>query len=383
MGNSAFSISSGFLSSERGSKISKNRQKVFIETLGNYYPFSDDELERLLYFHEQILLHHNPSGRESFSFLQCLGVAAASYIPGVDSNTLKSKVEFLEMNVLPSNFGNSLKFAAFVKEENSLPTSSNSPASPLGISDEFHLDSIVSSYETNPHKKEQLHCFLQGMAEACGRRGGRYALEILFKCCSVDRKEDVADSVQLIDLTYRVALASVYVSNKNYLTLNKGENWGRPEAMIESLRNASKKSMGNRTFGGTDSYYDNAYSGLDKSSNINEEEPASKKGTISKQVFFEWAEDTAPLLPSVLPTFFHALLFADKAFPPSRTPFLFPYFFDNNKSFLLGGSNRSQVYPSLFSFACMSNSLGGMVSSNLSSNLKMTVLSFDEFLIFL
>lgn len=82
---------------------------------------------------------------------------------------------------------------------------------------------------------------------------------------------------------------------------------------------------------------------------------------VTQASFCRWAESVAPLLSSTLSTFFHTLLFPDRPFPPSRTPFLFPRFHGDAGSFLLGGTrgdDYSQAHPRMFTLACLSPSLG-------------------------
>ena len=75
---------------------------------------------------------------------------------------------------------------------------------------------------------------------------------------------------------------------------------------------------------------------------------------VTLDVFLEWAEQTAPCLSACLSTFLHHVLFPDKPYPPSRTPFLYPNLDGQQSAFF-----ESPSSPLLFSLACMSPSLGG------------------------
>jgi hypothetical protein len=80
--------------------------------------------------------------------------------------------------------------------------------------------------------------------------------------------------------------------------------------------------------------------------------------TVSMQTFTMWAETVVPLMSATLPTLMHQVIFHGKPFSPSRQPFLFPDLRDQTSSFF-----DNPFSPRLFSFACMSLSLGGEVSS--------------------
>lgn len=79
------------------------------------------------------------------------------------------------------------------------------------------------------------------------------------------------------------------------------------------------------------------------------------KDHVSLDAVLSWAESTAPLFPATLSTFMHYILFPYKQYPPSRTPFIFPELGEHSSA-IFGQGLCSQ----LFSFACMSRSLGGM-----------------------
>lgn len=369
-------------------KEAKLRQKAFIESLGNRYPFGDDELIRILYYHEYIL--SNSKTDPKHSFLQCLSMGAISLSSPGKVQEILNKVEIMERTILPPSFGNILEQNAFSSRSFSSSTHVPQPVISLSsntpIHNNQHLALIISSYEKDESKMHHLETFLQGLAECCGRRGGRYTLGVLFQCCrstSDSSSFNLVDASQLLELIYRIALACMYLSSSSSLNSNQNDDYDhipmmnikKPEALIQSLIEASKTKSGESSAysGGNFSYsqFGGYGSSLYSTSTSTSSSTNIETGKISKEQLFQWAEETAPLLSSVLPTFFHQLLFSDKPFPPSRTPFLFPYFLnngdnDNNTqlSFLLGGKDGndcSSSYPLLFSFACMSHSLGGMV----------------------
>ena len=77
------------------------------------------------------------------------------------------------------------------------------------------------------------------------------------------------------------------------------------------------------------------------------------QGLVELEDVLDWIDGVAPLFASVLPTFFHELLFSGKAYPPSRTAFEYPKILSESDFF---PNARS---PTLFQFACLSSSLAG------------------------
>ena len=307
--------SSLYVDKEKEAKI---REKEFIEYLGNRYPFGDDELIQLVHYHEEIIIQDD----DATSFLKRLGMIALSH--GGEDSTKNHHFDFMDI-LLPASFGDQMK---------------NRLISNYKRRDGESINTIISSYNENSQKLDHLELFLQGLAECSGRRGGRSTLSVIFQCCCDKHNPNVADASILIESIYRIALACLYLS-ENDDTLDESFSIVKPNGLIVSLLKASSS---------------NEYSSFGSS---------TENGKISKDVFFQWSEEMVPLLSSVLPTFFHQLLFPKKPFPPSRTPFLFPTFHDNDLSFLMGGihgTNISKSYPLLFTFACMSYSLGGLVS---------------------
>mmetsp|Transcript_4991 Transcript_4991/g.14468 ORF Transcript_4991/g.14468 Transcript_4991/m.14468 type:complete len:570 (+) Transcript_4991:244-1953(+) len=74
---------------------------------------------------------------------------------------------------------------------------------------------------------------------------------------------------------------------------------------------------------------------------------------VNEEDVMEWVEQVAPMYGSILPTFLHAIFFPNRAAPPTRSSFDYPRI-----------SQESTVFPTnstplLFSFGCMSPSLGG------------------------
>lgn len=83
-------------------------------------------------------------------------------------------------------------------------------------------------------------------------------------------------------------------------------------------------------------------------------EDSTNEGMVTLDIFLEWAECHAPLLSAALSTFMHHVLFPDRPYPQSRTPFVYPNLRGWESALFEGPSS-----PLLFMFACMSPDLGG------------------------
>lgn len=272
------------------------------------------------------------------------------------------QIRFMEAHLLPPPFGAILEKSTFLSEPSSSLSTTSSPQ-PL-THPSWTLYSIIQSYHSNPHKKSQLETFLQLLSQCCGRRGGRYTLGILFDWCCFSSSTKHVNAHLLIEWLYRFSISCIYLQNPTQpLFQDFLQTPQIPNALVMSLLEATSKHNSSST----QDFYASSYNNLIHTNTSSNTTYKSNSEMITKELFLNWAQETTPLLSSVLPTFFHQLLFADKAFPPSRTPFLFPYFHNPaQNSFILGSPPNGTMpkpyssFPFLFSFACMSNSLGGM-----------------------
>ena len=147
----------------------------------------------------------------------------------------------------------------------------------------------------------------------------------------------------ILDMCYRLAIVTeiLCATDERIEELSKNQD-ASPQSLIQSL--ARKIGKSNQSYS---SYQSN-------------EEQSEDDGVSLKQ-FTEWSESTVPLLSSILPTFFHNLLFPTKPYPPSRTPFIFPNLSlsDQPSAFFSYATS-----PLLFAFGCMSKSLCGKVRNH-------------------
>ena len=324
-------------------KPALTQEQEDIKHLGDRFPFGDDELVRLYRCYQAI----EPSPAKRGSFLSECAVYCTRLPPSEpdpDGSLLKALQEerlllmkAVESKILPKGFGNRLEEVVFLRPQDTAQQSKGN-----------------TEEQDDYTRLARLEKFFDGAA-TCSRRGGRATLGTVFQCCvngidhpldtrdlvHTDGNEIVADVNTVLDLTYRLALASAFLS--------AGEDMGdfipSPEAskhkVMEALSRSTvehvkKKKLRENPYGGT-----------------NEEDPNLKQGLVTKMDFLEWSESNAPLLSSTLPTFMHFVFFPDRPYPPSRTPFVFPRIPSESAFF------NDPSSPLLFTFSSMSSSLAG------------------------
>jgi len=213
-----------------------------------------------------------------------------------------------------------------------------------------------------------LNQFLEGITKLCGRSGLRLSLEVLSILCihcnnnSSSQDEDPrtqrVKAHHLVYLAYQIGLASFLLTPKKSdgdgeesqtycldecMLLQSGLSIENPSLLALSQSLLKVEQFGLE--GGTPAQ-------TPENNNHDSDQ------TVSMQTFTMWAETVVPLMSATLPTLMHQVIFHGKPFSPSRQPFLFPDLRDQTSSFF-----DNPFSPRLFSFACMSLSLGGEVSS--------------------
>lgn len=345
-------------------------RKEQLRRLGNKYPFGDPELTKLIRTHRNLQFSRGSSDTTAnndfilelavhslHSDCDTAHIANNEANPDVklrdtkqDARERKKVIQFIEERILPAKFGYALETAAFVC--NNQITQRTIPET---ISDPFGED-------------EHLDKFLDGVSRS-GRKGGRAALEIMFDACVLIKSEKIVNnqprsvgSSDLIDLGYRLSIASFLLSSEEKLRTEENDagssfwesfvpctsksSLSSLESLSKSLQEAEEE-MANQQ---QPTFYASA-----SSDTIASKKQPLQKHQVSLDAVILWAERTAPLFSATLSTFMHYLLFPDKPYPPSRTPFLFPELGEHGSA-IFGRGLSSQ----LFSFACMSRSLGGM-----------------------
>ena len=313
-----------------------SQQKTLLQRLGDKFPFSDDELRKLIVCFQHTSSKTNVAGNEGLettSFLSDL-VAAASmhstspsedHVVNIEQSRMAHKVKAAE-KILPLQFGDHLRLVCF-KNKNNLSY------------DSFSVDNS-QNVKLNEDERE-LEIFLAGVAD-CSRRGSRMALKVIHACACSLNERSITDPKSLIDLCYRLAIASeIIASSSTEEQINEiGSLSDFPDALTKSLIE-HKKKINERNINGI---YQQ------QGSQIKQPE------VVSLTEFTSWAETVAPLISSVLSTFIHRVLFPSTPFPPSRTPFIFPNLSlsEQPSAFVSSASN-----PLLFTFGCLAKSLSG------------------------
>jgi len=253
------------------------------QKLGERYPFGDKELIKLLAIYESLL----DKGSKPGSFLLKLTLISYCTNPGLKEN------KTFQIRTILDRFG-LRQFDKKLKDKL------------------YHKDA------------DGLTLFLDGVAQ-CNRRGCRKASIALFELCSDDKK--TAKASEVVNLGYRLCLASSYLSQEKLLLPQSSKN--HLNYLYESLLTHEEV------------YFDKLPDGF-----------------VSLERYLSWVEQKFPLFGASLSTFLHHILFPDDPFPASQTPLYFPVLrYDLNNYSSSFFSNPSDAY--LFSFACMSSSLTG------------------------
>jgi hypothetical protein len=306
----------------------------------------------------------------------------------------------IEKHVLPPNFGDTLCENYFTL------------LAPMGSNDLVN-DTNADSPLDAPRRIawERLEKFMDGASET-SRRGSRKALTCIYKCCALHGDTtQKASAKDLIDLAYRLALASTIYKKytKNQIDMEEQDERFRLRALQKEekeMKIQEGKIDSNQEEENADGQQDEdddeeedeeeavippfdpstmfpqdigetlttsllQYSfapsvglsqGLDPGLDGNETSSANGNGKnpnkVSLEIFLAWAETTAPCLSSTIETFMHQIFFPDKPYPPSRSEFVFPNLRHRHSAFVPKKTN-SESSPLLFTFATMSPSLGG------------------------
>jgi Oxidation resistance protein len=293
---------------------------------------------------------------------------------------IKYIMTVIEEHVLPPDFGRTLYERYFALLTPSPPMTEYDQDSPTDAQTKIAWERLVK--------------FINGASET-SRRGSRKALTCIFKCCTKDWNSNVADGKVLLDCVYRLSLAcavySRYMANQDEIIEQKRRLLSFKEKKRANETGQVDSNLGENEVPGSDDETDDddevqeipifdpsslfprpiddclVNSLLEhaaKESSIGmgsmayldttEQSNAGNDGNVSLGAFLEWAEASAPCLSSCLETFMHQVLFPDKAYPPSRSEFIFPNLRGQHSAFF-----GQEASPLLFSFAAMSPSLGG------------------------
>ena len=370
---------------------------TLVKSVGDKYPFGDDEILRiarcLAYLrHTTVALSDDVV---NYSFLSNWAVHASTLPPAaftssngesnrapylnllqVDENLInhnisesdkekrikiRDKMLQIEECILPPSFGQKLEETVFALLTPTMTSSDNFSS----------IDN--SSFLEDDLAMQRLEIFLNGLSDS-SRRGSRKALSVIFNCCVTNTfksaSQMTARASDLLNLSYRLALASMILSGKIHRQQEQNEDKDDntepnndaqgeqydieayypkdiDQSLVESLLAFSKQYSSNLSPAYMSNNFANHNEG--ESNDANEESEV-----VSLEAFTAWTESYVPALSATLETFIHYIFFADKPHPPSRIEFMFPCLRGQNSAFF-----KSSASPLLFSFAAMSPSLGG------------------------
>eukprot|EP00980_Cylindrotheca_fusiformis_P010551 scaffold2334_cov118-Cylindrotheca_fusiformis.AAC.23 len=321
----------GITSSTPEPQLSRRQQDI--KYLGDRMPFGDAELIQLHNaYHERLDL---VSTKQHISFLVDIGVLCFSESSKAEERKLI--LEAVESKILSPNFGNRLYETSFLSSGQASDYDSSSSAMPANDDDDFT-------------RLSKIEAFCDGVA-LCGRRGASKTLSVLVKACqqhpaseenggSDSSQSTLIDPVELVDMGYRVALASAFLS-----AASKDEDVGRylpPETVtshpgLQALSNSLKAFATKRK------------QRIERSST-----PSSESlSLVSAEDVAEWGEHVAPMFAASLSSLIHQVFFPQHPPPPTRSSFEFPILSAESTFF------DTTSCPFLFSFACMSPALSG------------------------
>jgi hypothetical protein len=360
-------------------------QQKDVKYLGDRMPFGDEELH-LIYRAYQTRQQLS----DKISFLTDMGVLTAAPPPGATSgsdnveNHVASErlllLQAVEQKILPPTFGNRLNRTTFLRPQDAASNYND------------YWDGAVEGATTNTNgdggedeytRLARLEKFFDGLSN-CGRRGAKSTLQVLVSCCKPQPAPSFEESngdgtassssttttwinaYELVDLGYRIALASAFLQATARDDEDVGQFFPSPppqneadgdetpdaiQALTNSLLALSALRRRQRQ---REAQRGNPMM-MAASNEINPAADATVSA-VNVQDVEEWAENVAPLFASSLATFTYDVFFPNRPYPPSRTSFDYPRISDDSTFFRHGSS------PLLFSLGCMSSSLSGEVS---------------------
>lgn len=323
-----------------------------LKFLGDRFPFGDVELQHLYQAYQNWRMKPACS---SHSFL-CDWSMQCSVNPANDRSA--SRMMSVEEKILPTQWGNALYQTCFCAPGDLRLYSSS-------LSEDNDEHTLDGNKDTSTHvvdeytRKARLETFFEGLA-GCSRRGATAALTVLFEAQTVldaaaplaTKAEQNADSHKrrisarsFVETGYRIALASAYLQSKKdiqeYLpaATEEGDDLQAfAQSIIEKGRRRRQRS------------------GLPGCATT--ECPFLQQGLVELTDILEWSDAVAPMFASILPTFFHFVLFPATPFPRSRTAFECPVV-DSSSTFFTSQHKQKFMNARLFTVACLSSSLTG------------------------
>lgn len=208
-------------------------------------------------------------------------------------------------------------------------------------------------------RQRRLEAFFEGLSNST-RRGSKAAILTLFQSCKRDPSDVSVSARELIESGYRLALAVEYLrmaqtddpSRDEYLApepaiLQQDTTLQAFSRSIVEICHCRKRRL-DPLFEPTG--YSEKCADSDPENFGDDDGPSDQ---VEIQDILEWSDAVAPLFASILPAFFHRILFPNKTYRPTYTAFEFPRN-DSTSSFF-----RQPNSSLLFTVGCWSSSLTG------------------------
>eukprot|EP00984_Skeletonema_dohrnii_P035125 scaffold34618_cov202-Skeletonema_dohrnii-CCMP3373.AAC.2 len=341
----------------------KAAEQAFIRSLGDRYPLGDAELRKWCWCFTALRHLSSPlsSGSRSADLSSLAFWSVIYNNPGQltsNYNALKERIEsagkvsqtlsIIEEHIFPNGLCARIVGGLGLSVNNQkLPLQPTPFPKPSATNEEifaweysyYAINSCISPEGIS----FELQDFLEGISSSCGRRGSRSSLSKLFNLASMsnDQGRKAADASELIDIAYRLTVATSYLlqiakakgggdSNsedwKSFVPTNDATGI---QSMVNSLLNAAKKQ---RERSGSFGYSSYPTAGQYTTNSSSSNTTNNGNNTVYIEEFLEWAETTVPMMASSLSTFLHVLFnfFCQKndgnthRFPPGVTPLLMP-----------------------------------------------------------
>lgn len=316
----------GTTSSSPETQLSQDQQDI--KYLGDRMPFGDSELWHIYKAYNKHLEHNN--AHEQGSFLVDFGTLCLSNDNVEKIREQKLILQAIEEKILPSNFGNTLYKTSFLRPQDS------------SMYNESNMGEVVKEMDDFT-RVANMERFFDGVSNST-RRGTKNTLNVLFQVCQQHKTDEEAriDPMEFIEIGYRVALASAFLS-----ATQSNDDVARyiPNKILSKDRDLIALGKSLRTFA------TKRKQRMERSA-----QPSSDLVTLVSFIdVLEWAEQTAPMFAAPLASLMHQIFLPSQPQPPTRSFFEFPILSDESTIF----ENPSS--PLLFSFGCMSPALSGEV----------------------
>eukprot|EP00985_Skeletonema_marinoi_P017838 scaffold9875_cov199-Skeletonema_marinoi.AAC.7 len=336
----------------------KAAEQAFIRSLGDRYPLGDAELRKWCWCYTALRHRSSPLSSADLSALAVWSVIYNN--PGQltsNYNALKERIDsagkvsrallIIEEHIFPNGLSSRIVGGLGLSVNNQkLPQQPTPFPKPTATNEEIYAWEYsyyaINSCISPEGISFELQDFLEGISSSCGRRGSRSSLSKLFNLASLsnDQGRKAADASELIDIAYRLTVATSYllqIAKAKGGTDSNSEDWKSfvpsngatgIQSMVKSLLNAAKRQRERAGSFGYSSYpAAGQYATSSSSSNT-----TNSNNTVYIEEFLEWAETTVPMMASSLSTFLHVLFnfFCQKnegnthRFPPGVTPLLMP-----------------------------------------------------------